>query len=159
MHLFQHFKPSSQILFMLSSSEKDIVEICGRQGLTLRGHRDDSTNFDKKHQCNFRSLLDFRIDAGDKVREEHLAKDPKNASYISKTTQNELLDCLKKYILDEIIKEIKEQPMFSIQADEVTDISHKEQMALLLKYLKDGKPIERLVEYILCESITGVALC
>ena len=32
-------------------------------------------------------------------------------------------------------------------------------MALLLRYLKDGKPIERLVEYILCESITGVALC
>ena len=64
--------------------------------------------------------------------------------------------------MDEIIKEIKEQPvgpMFSIQADEVTDISNKEQMALLLRYLKDGKPIERLVEYILCESITGVALC
>ena len=32
-------------------------------------------------------------------------------------------------------------------------------MALLLSYLKDGKPIERLVEYMLCESITGVALC
>ena len=64
--------------------------------------------------------------------------------------------------MDEIIKEIKEQPvgpMFSIQADEVTDISNKEQMALLLRYLKDGKPIERLMEYILCESITGVALC
>ena len=169
-------KPSSQISFMLSSSEKDIVkknqefltsiikcvEFCGRQGLALKGHRDDSTTVDKKHQGNFRSLLDFRIDAGDKVLEEHLAKDPKNASYISKTTQKELLDCVKKYILDEIIKEIKEQPvgpMFSIQADEVTDISNKEQMALLLRYLKDGKPIERLVEYILCESITGVALC
>ena len=32
-------------------------------------------------------------------------------------------------------------------------------MALLLRYLKDGKPIERLVEYILCESFTGVAVC
>ena len=49
--------------------------------------------------------------------------------------------------------------MFSIQADEVTDISNKEQMTLLLRYLKDGKPIETLVEYILCESITGVVLC
>ena len=60
------------------------------------------------------------------------------------------------------MKDIKEQPvgpMFSIQADEVTDISYKEQMALLLRYLKDGKPIERLVQYILCESITRVALC
>ena len=41
--------------------------------LALRGHRDDSTTVDKKHQGNFRSLLDFRIDAGDKVLEEHLA--------------------------------------------------------------------------------------
>ena len=49
--------------------------------------------------------------------------------------------------------------MFSIQADQVTDKTNKEHMALLLTYLKDGKPIERLVEYILCESITGVALC
>ena len=79
-------KPSSQISFMLSSSEKDIVkknqefltsiikcvEFCGRQGLALRGHRDDSTTVDKKHQGNFRSLLDFRIDAGDKVLEEQV---------------------------------------------------------------------------------------
>ena len=76
----------------------ECAEFCGRQGLALRGHRDDSTTVDKKHQGNFRSLLDFHIDAGDKVLEEHLAKDPKNASYISKTTQNELLDCVKKYI-------------------------------------------------------------
>ena len=48
--------------------------------------------------------------------------------------------------------------MFSIQPDEVKEISNKEQMALLLRYLKDGKPIETLVEYILCESITAVSL-
>ena len=56
-------KPSSQISLMLSSSEKDIVkknqefltsiikcvEFCGRQGLVLGGHRDDSTTVDKKH--------------------------------------------------------------------------------------------------------------
>ena len=49
--------------------------------------------------------------------------------------------------------------MFSILAYEVTYISNKEQMALLLKYLKDGEPIERLVECIMCESISREALC
>ena len=77
---------------MLSSSEKDIVkqnqefltsiikcvQFCGRQGLVLGGDRDDSTPVDNKHQGNFRSLLAFHIDAGNKVLEEHLAKDPKN---------------------------------------------------------------------------------
>ena len=38
-------------------------------------------------------------------------------------------------------------------------MSNREQMGLILRYVKDGKPIERLVEYIMCESITGAALC
>ena len=38
-------------------------------------------------------------------------------------------------------------------------MSNKEQMGLILGYVKDGKPIERLVEYIMCESITGAAIC
>ena len=94
------------------------------QGLVLGCYRYDSTTVDKKHQGNLRSLLYFRIDTGDKVLEEHLTKYPNNVSYISKTTQTELLYCLKKYILDKIIKDIREQsvgPMFSSQADEVTD--------------------------------------
>ena len=30
---------------------------------------------------------------------------------------------------------------------------------LLLRYVKNGKPVERLIEYIMCESITAAALC
>ena len=86
----------------------------------------------------------------------------KKASYISKTTQNELLECIRQYVQDQIIAEIKAQsigPKFSVHADAVTDISNKEQMGLILRYVKDGKPIERLVEYIMCESITDTSLC
>ena len=50
-------------------------------------------------------------------------------------------------------------PKFGIQADEVTDISNSKQLGLVLRYVKNGKPIERLIEYIECESITGEALC
>ena len=38
-------------------------------------------------------------------------------------------------------------------------MSNKEQMGLILRYVTDGKPIERLVEYNMCESITGAAIC
>ena len=41
----------------------------------------------------------------------------------------------------------------------MTDISNHEQLGLVLRYLKNGQPIERLIEYIECESITGEALC
>ena len=82
------------------------VELCGRNGLALRGHMDDATNTDKTHQGNFKNLLDFRIDAGDIALKEHLETSRKNASYISKTTQNQLLDCVKEYVEAVIISEI-----------------------------------------------------
>ena len=40
---------------------------------------------------NLRSLLAFRVDAEDDVLKHHLATAGKNAIYISKTTQNELI--------------------------------------------------------------------
>ena len=94
--------------------------------------------------------------------QEHLEMCSKKVSFISKTTQNELLECIRQYVQDQIIDEIKAQsihPKFSVQADEVTNIHNKEEMELMLRYVKDGKPIERLVKYIICESITGAALC
>ena len=35
------------------------IELCGRNGMALRGHRDDATTLDKSHQGNFKNLLDF----------------------------------------------------------------------------------------------------
>jgi len=40
---------------------------------------------------NLRSLLSFRVDAEDDVLMQHLATAGKNAIYISKTSQNELI--------------------------------------------------------------------
>ena len=102
------------------------------------------------------------MDAGDIYLKEHLETCAKNASYISKTTQNELLECIKEYIHNIIVDEISSQEIgskYGIQADEVTDVSNSEQLGLVLHYIKDGKPIERLIEYIECGSITGAALC
>ena len=47
---------------------------------------------------NFRALLAFRVDAGNKVLEHHFDTCAKNATYTSKTTQNDLLLCVKHFI-------------------------------------------------------------
>ena len=54
---------------------------CGKQNVTLRGHRDDAEYLSKSNIIpgNFQALLDLRIDSGDKVLEEHFQNAPKTA--------------------------------------------------------------------------------
>ena len=172
--LATHNNQKQRIDFSISAVEKERVarnrvyissilkclEFCGRQGLALRGHRDDSTS-DSLSQGNFKALIDFCIEAGDQDLQHHLETCQKNATYISKTSQNELLVCVKEHIQGEIVKEIKNQDLgvnFAVLADEVSDVSNWEQLGLVLRYVKDGKPVEKLVEFIPCESITGEAI-
>ena len=60
-----------------------------------------------------------------------------------------------------IIKQVKDGGGFlGIGADEVTDTSNWEQLGLVVRYVYNGEPLERLVEYTAeCDSYTGQAIC
>ena len=81
------------------------VEVCGRQGIALRGHRDDGKHLDDgdNNPGNFLVLLQFRCGAGDSVLAEHFNNCARNATYRSKTTQNEIIEVLGGMILETII--------------------------------------------------------
>ena len=135
------------------------LELCGRHGISLRGHRDDST-CDVINKGKFLALVQFRIDSGDAVLKEFLEKQcAKNATYISKTSQNDLLECMGDYILGKILSDVKASKFFGLEADEVTDLSGWEQLGLVLRYVKDNQPVERLVSFIACENVRGASIC
>ena len=137
------------------------LQFCGRQGIALRGHRDDDTN-STLNKGNFKELLNFRVDAGDNILHEHLKTCAKNATYTSKTSQNDLLLCIKEYIQSVIVRHVNDQvigPYYGFQCDEVTDVSNWEQLGIVIRYVKDSKPVERLLEFVSCEKITGEDLC
>ena len=70
------------------------VVLCGKQNISFRGHRDDSKYLSEDSQkCG-----NFRIDAGDVVFKRHFERAPRNATYRSKTIQNELIDCVATWI-------------------------------------------------------------
>ena len=54
---------------------------------------------------------------------------------------------------------MKANQFFGLEADEVADTSGWEQLGLALRYIKDNKPVERLVSFIACERVTGAAIC
>ena len=82
--------------------------------------------------------------------------------YTSKITQNNLLECIKEFIQRKIYEEVASQPygpLFGIQIDEVTDSANNEQLRIILQYVFEGKPRERLFEQIDCDRTTDKVLC
>ena len=73
----------------------------------------------------------------------------------SKTIQNELIECCGEYIVEQLVAEIKDAAVFSVLADEVADISNKEQMPIIIRYVdKTGEIREKLVRFVHLEKGT-----
>lgn len=142
------------------------VIFCGQQNIPLRGHRDDGIlsmtpeNDCDRNEGNFRNLLRFRVDAGDIDLRNHLNTAPKNATYVSKTIQNDIIECCGDIIQAKIVEKVKRNKYFSILVDETTDVSVKEQMSLCLRYYDRDQYIVRedFLAFIEVTSCTGQAL-
>ena len=140
----------------IESIIKTII-LCGRQNIASRGDRDDSTADPTSNRGNFHALLEFRVESGDTVLEEHIRSVRKNATYTSKTIQNEIIDLIGKHMQSEIVKMIWKNQPFSILADEACDVSNKEQLPLVLRFVDTESTIrEMFVGFFECkEGTTG----
>ena len=161
-----HHQIHTALQMQVSSNQAKLMSIlktvvfCGRQNIPLRGHRDDSKHL---NECvnigNFQALLDFRVDAGDEILRRHFNIAPRNATYRSKTIQNELIESVGSWIRQEIVDEVKKAGFFSILADETTDCSNKEQLTLVLRFVDGQKKIrEEFIEFVEAPATTGQAL-
>ena len=58
-----------------------------------------STNLTEvENHGNFRALLDFRVDAGDTLLDQHLTTAARNATYTSSVIQNQVIDVLSDQV-------------------------------------------------------------
>lgn len=108
----------------------------------------------------FQAPFEFRIDSDDVKLMEHLENTPRNATYRTKTIQNEIIETVGNYISSKIIAEVKQTRMFSVMADGAADTSNKENLSLVLRYVDSSKNIrEEFVGYRLCgDETTGNAI-
>ena len=67
---------------------------------------------------------------------------------VSPDTQNDLLTRLDWIIGEQIVKEVNDCTFLSIQVDETTDISSKEQLSALIRIDKGGDIIERFFKFV-----------
>ena len=138
----------------------ETVIFCGRQGIALRGHRDDWKHVKDapdENPGNFLALLQFRVQSGDTILAEHLQSAHRNALYTSKTIQNEVIDICGNVIRKNILEEIRVARFFSVMVDEATDAANDEQLTVSLRYVHPNtKNIEeRFLAF--SECVTGVS--
>ena len=141
------------------------IETCGSLNLALRGHRDSGPidcDVDIEHidytQGNLRCLVQ-KAATRNSILNDHLKNGPKNASYLSPKTQNNLIDCIGKVMLRQITDKIRKAKYFSIGADETSDIHKIEQLVMTVRYVDNNHDIcDDFVGFIEVNETTGKAL-
>ena len=111
------------------------IRFLARQGLPLRGDKDDDSNFIQ--------LLHLR---GVDCPEVEMWMKKKTNKYTSHDIQNECVQVMALQILREVSKNIRDSAVFSIMADECTDIANKEQFTINIRWV--GEDLEDHEDFI-----------
>ena len=113
-----------------------------KQGLAFRGHdeSEDSTN-----RGNFLELIDFAGQQNPKIADNILGNAPGNNSYTSPDVQRGIIRSCAAATQEKILTEVGSSN-FCILADESRDVSSKEQMTIIVRFVDDeGCIIERFL--------------
>ena len=73
---------------------------------------------------------------------------PRNATYCSKVSQNELLNAVADVVSKQIVDEVAKAEMFTVIADESRDASKVEQMSICLRYVTTYEVQERFLTFV-----------
>ncbi|KAK4259584.1 hypothetical protein QN277_005900 [Acacia crassicarpa] len=102
-----------------------------RQGLAFRGHDETDASL---NQGNFVELVKFLCESNEEVNNVSLNNAPENLKMISPKIQKDITNVAASLVTRAIISDIGDN-FFSILVDEARDISIKEQMAIVLRYV------------------------
>ena len=66
---------------------------------------------------------------------------------VSGDTQNDLIECIDSVIQDQIDEEVQQCTFLSVQVDETTDVSTKEQLSVIIRLDKKDNAAERFLQF------------
>lgn len=136
-----------------------VVKFISERGLSFRG---GDERFGSVNNGNYMGLLEL-VSQFDPFLKEHITRFGNagrgNPSYLSSTICEEFVNLMGDKVLSEIINQIKLAKYFSISVDSTPDISHIDQLTVIMRYVSpEGAIEERFLEFLPIISHTGESL-
>ena len=126
-----------------------VIKFLVERGLAFRGANE---TFGSPHNGNFLGILEL-ISQFDPFLSDHLTRFGNSgsgiSSYPSSFTHEELIGLMENLIKSVVIQEINDAKYFSISVDGAPDLSHTDQLTIIIRDVQvAGAPIERFLSFL-----------
>ncbi|KAG8451639.1 hypothetical protein GDO86_003726 [Hymenochirus boettgeri] len=132
-----------------------VVKFLGERGLPFRGNDE---MFGSPQNGVFLGCLEL-IAQFDPFLHDHIQKYGGSgrgvSNYMSSTTVNEFIELMGGKVVDTIVKELDDAKYFSVIVDSTPDLSHIDQLTIIIRYVNKDVPVERFLGFVPIHSHTG----
>ncbi|GCB85142.1 hypothetical protein scyTo_0025814 [Scyliorhinus torazame] len=123
-----------------------VIKFLSERGLAFRGHEE---KWGSPKNGNFMGAIEL-IAEFDPFLHEHLEKcknEKVNAVYLSKPVYEELIGIMGKHVQEEIVNQINNLDIkyYFIIVDSTPDLTHVDQLVIVVRYCYNGKTCERFL--------------
>ncbi|XP_055800379.1 uncharacterized protein LOC129869793 [Solanum dulcamara] len=137
------------------SASVDVVRLLITQGFAFRGHDESKSSLSRG---NFLEILSWYAKKCDKICDYVLEHAPKNDQMISPIIQKDIVSACKIETVKAILEELNGD-YFALLVDESFDVSRKEQMAIVFRYIdRKGFVMERLIDIVHVQDTSASSL-
>lgn len=129
----------------------EVIQFLTINELALRGTYDIEEHQEKSL---FRNLFEYTVQKDEKLA-DCIKNIPSNATYLSPDIQNDIIQIMADIVTENIVEDIKnaDVPWFTILEDGTRDKNNRENIAIGVRYVINGKAKESILAIKTCTSL------